>query len=246
MNILAVIPARYASQRFPGKPLITIGDRPMIQWVYEAAKRCPHFTKVIVATDDSRIMECVSSFGGVEMTSDQHTSGTDRVAEVAQRYPDAEVLVNVQGDQPLVTPQMLAQLIDPYLNPTHNIPDVATLACPLDFQEGYSDPNVVKVIINNLNDAMYFSRSPIPYFRIVGPAPVFQHLGLYAFQRNFLMGYSTLTPSSLEACEGLEQLRILENGYKIRVSHAEASIPEVNTPEDLGKIQEFLLQNEQF
>jgi 3-deoxy-manno-octulosonate cytidylyltransferase (CMP-KDO synthetase) len=232
MKILAVIPARYNSQRFPGKPLVQIGDRPMVQRVYEAAKRCPAFSRVVVATDSDLIADCVQEFGGeVEMTRSDHATGTDRVAEVAARYPEMAAIANVQGDQPFVTPEMLMQLITPYLE--GQLPDMTTLACPLDLSIGHADPNVVKVLCDRHGRALYFSRSAIPYFRNVGTAPVFHHLGLYAFSRDFLSQYSQLTPTPFEHCEALEQLRVLEHGYHIQVCLTETAVPEVNTPEDL-------------
>jgi 3-deoxy-manno-octulosonate cytidylyltransferase (CMP-KDO synthetase) len=237
MKILAVIPARYAAQRFPGKPLVLLDHRPMVQWVYEAAQSCPVFTKVLVATDDQRIADCVTGFGGhVAMTSPTHPSGTDRVAEVASRYPEMDVVVNVQGDQPFVTAKMLEQLVSPYL--TGELPDMTTLACPLDLQTGYSDPNTVNVICDRNHNALYFSRAAIPYFRHSSPAPVFHHLGLYAFSRPFLMQYAQLAPTPLEACEGLEQLRVLEHGFTIRVCQTETPVLEINTPADLTQAKQ--------
>ncbi|MFL0603891.1 3-deoxy-manno-octulosonate cytidylyltransferase [Cylindrospermopsis raciborskii] len=235
MNILAVIPSRYASQRFPGKPLVKIGDRPMVQWVYEAAQSCRDFTKVVVATDDDRVADCVRQFGGaVEMTRSDHETGTDRVSEVAVRHPEMTVVVNVQGDQPFVTPAMLSRLVSPYLK-GEKIP-MTTLACPLRWDEGYADPNTVKVVCDQLGDALYFSRSPIPYLRNTGrPLPLYHHMGLYAFERSFLAQYAQLTATPLEWCEGLEQLRVLEHGFKIRVCLTEQSVLEINTPEDLEK-----------
>jgi 3-deoxy-manno-octulosonate cytidylyltransferase (CMP-KDO synthetase) len=242
MKILAVIPARYDSQRFPGKPLVRIGDRPMVQWVYEAAKSCPDFAKVIVATDSKLVVDCVWQFGGeVEMTRSDHATGTDRVAEVAERYPDMDAFVNVQGDQPFVTAQMLTQLIAPYLQ--GDCPTMTTLACPLDLgTTGYLDPNSVKVICDRHSNALYFSRAPIPYFRHNSTdVPVFHHLGLYAFARDFLSKYAQLTPTPLEHCEGLEQLRVLEHGFSIRVCLTEQAVMEINTPEDLAKAIELQL-----
>lgn len=236
MKILAVIPARYDSQRFPGKPLAQIGDRPMVQWVYQAACSCPAFAEVVVATDSSAIADCVLKFGGrVEMTRSDHLSGTDRVAEVAERHPDAAVIVNVQGDQPFVTPKMLTELVSPYLAGEN--PAMTTLACPLETDRGYCDPNTVKVICDRQDYALYFSRSPIPFYRHSGQAPVFHHLGLYAFQRDFLLAYSQLEPTPLEHCEALEQLRVLEHGYRIKVCRSQHSILEVNTPADLAQAQ---------
>ncbi|PNW54201.1 UNVERIFIED_CONTAM: 3-deoxy-D-manno-octulosonate cytidylyltransferase, partial [Euhalothece sp. KZN 001] len=193
MKILAVIPARYASQRFPGKPLVKIANKPMIQWVYEAAKSCTDFSQVLVATDDERIADCVLQFGGnVEMTRSNHETGTDRVAEIIERHPEMSIVVNVQGDQPFVTPQMLSQLVSPYL--AGDFPVMTTLASPLDLDEGYTDSNTVKVLCDRLGNALYFSRSPIPYYRNqIDNAPVYHHLGLYAFKREFLIQYHKLS-----------------------------------------------------
>jgi 3-deoxy-manno-octulosonate cytidylyltransferase (CMP-KDO synthetase) len=240
VKILAVIPARYSSQRFPGKPLVMIDDRPMIQWVYEAAKRCSAFNHVVVATDHKQIAECVERFGGsVELTSSEHETGTDRVAEVAARYPEMDVVVNVQGDQPFATAGMLTQLVKPYLQGA--LPDMTTLACPLE-EGSYSDVNTVKVVCDRNGRALYFSRSPIPYYRNSGTAPVYQHLGLYAFRRDFLSKYSSLQPTPLEHCEGLEQLRVLEHGFSIQVCQTQHSVIEINTPDDLLKAHSYILQ----
>lgn len=212
----------------------------MVQWVYEAAKACPIFEQVVVATDDDRIAHRVRQFRGeVEMTRSDHQTGTDRVAEVASRYPDYEVIVNVQGDQPFVNAKMLTQLVQPYLDGQR--PHMTTLACPLQ-ESAYADPNAVKVICSQQQHALYFSRSPIPYFRNPGPAPVYHHLGLYAFRRDFLAQYADLAPTPLEACEGLEQLRVLEHGYTIAVSQTETAVPEINTPDDLTHAQSFIAQ----
>ena len=236
--ILAVIPARYDSQRFPGKVLVKLGDKPMVQWVYEAAKQCSAFTEVLVATDSEKVADCVREFGGkVEMTRSDHSTGSDRVAEVAQRYPDIAAVANVQGDQPFVTPQMLSELVAPYQQ--GNLPAMTTLACPLD-EGDYQNPNAVKVICNQQQQALYFSRSPIPYYRNQKQAPVFHHLGLYAFSREFLATYSQLTPTPLEQCEGLEQLRVLEHGYGITVCQTSSKVLEVNTPEDLQQAQALI------
>ena len=239
MKLLAVIPARYDSSRFPGKPLVMIGDRPMVQRVYEAAQSCPAFDKVVVATDSEQVAACVRSFGGaVEMTSADHETGTDRVAEVAERYPDMGAIANVQGDQPFVTTEMLTQLVAPYLAGKN--PDMTTLACPLDSDAAYADPNTVKVLCDRHQQALYFSRAPIPFYRKQVPVPVYHHLGLYAFRRDFLARYSQLEPTPLEQCEALEQLRVLEHGYRIMVCPTETSILEINTPEDLVKAKSTL------
>lgn len=239
MKLLAVIPARYDSSRFPGKPLVTIGDRPMVQCVYEAAQKCAAFTKVVVATDSEKIAECVRGFGGaVEMTRSDHETGTDRVAEVAERYPEMGAIANVQGDQPFATAEMLTQLVAPYLAGEN--PDMTTLACPLEGEGAYDDPNTVKVLCDRNNQALYFSRAPIPYFRNQLSAPVYHHMGLYAFRRDFLARYAQLAPTPLEQCEALEQLRVLEHGYRIVVCPTAAPILEINTPEDLVKAKSMI------
>jgi 3-deoxy-manno-octulosonate cytidylyltransferase (CMP-KDO synthetase) len=252
IKILAVIPARYQSQRFPGKPLVTIGDRPMVQRVYEAAKACEAFDRVIVATENEKIVECVRDFGGeVELTSAAHETGTDRIAEVAARYPKYKVVVNVQGDQPFVEAAMLSQLVAPYLS-EKTLPEMTTLACPLNLEQDLNNPNVVKVICDRHSNALYFSRAAIPYIRQKQPdpkqsgqnqtAPVYHHLGLYAFRADFLAQYSQLAATPLEQCESLEQLRVLEHGHKIRVCQTETAIIEVNTPEDLIAAEALLAQ----
>lgn len=239
MQILAVIPARYASSRYPGKPLALIAGRPMIEWVYTAATACPAFTAVVVATDDERVAACVRSFGGaVELTRSDHETGTDRVAEVAERYPEMDVLANVQGDQPCLSGAMLSELVQPYLD--GRLPPMATLACPIDMATAAHDPNLVKVILNQRGEAIYFSRAPIPYFRTEGDAPVYHHLGLYAFDRAFLSVYSQLKPTPLERREALEQLRVLEHGHRIAVSITPHAVPEVNAPADIAIAEAYL------
>ena len=236
MKILAVIPARYDSQRLPGKVLSKIDHRPMVQWVYEAAQSCSDFAEVVVATDSEIVADCVKQFGGkVEMTSSEHTTGTDRVAEVAKRYPEMTAVANVQGDQPFVTPEILSQLISPYLK--GESPEMTTVACPLDMDTGYNDPNTVKVLCDQRNRAIYFSRSPIPYFRNPVKVPVFHHLGLYAFRQDFLEQYTKLTPTPIESCEGLEQLRAIEHGFAIQVCLIEKALMEVNTSDELLQAQ---------
>jgi 3-deoxy-manno-octulosonate cytidylyltransferase (CMP-KDO synthetase) len=230
----AVIPARYQSKRFPGKPLALLGGRPMVEWVYEAAASCPHFERILVATDSEAIADCVRGFGGeVELTRGDHSTGTDRVAEVAGRVPEAEVIANVQGDQPFVTATMLDQLLGPYLR--GESPEMTTLACPLD-PRAAQDPNLVKVVCDREGRALYFSRAPIPH-SVDGAAPLLHHLGLYAFRADFLRTYSGLAETELERCERLEQLRVLEHGYRITVCRTEHAVLEVNTPEDLERAQ---------
>jgi 3-deoxy-manno-octulosonate cytidylyltransferase (CMP-KDO synthetase) len=239
MKCLAVIPARHASSRFPGKPLARLGGKPMVQWVYEAAARDRVFGNVVVATDHEGIADTVRRFGGhVEMTRPDHLSGTDRVAEVAERFPGVDVVVNVQGDQPFVTTDMLTRLIAPYR--AGEFPDMATVACPFAAPALMENPGAVKVVLDQNGNALYFSRASIPYLREPGRAPVFHHLGLYAFRREFLRQFTALAPTPLEKCEQLEQLRALENGYRIRVSLVEHAIVEVNTPADLASAEAML------
>ena len=241
MKILAVIPARYDSQRLAGKVLALIGNKPMVQLVYEAAINSKVFTKVVVATDSQLVADRVIGFGGeVEMTSSNHSTGTDRVAEVATRYPEFSVVVNVQGDQPFVTSQMLKEVVTPYLE--GESPEMTTLACPLNQETGYRDPNVVKVLCGQKHQALYFSRSPIPFYRNPVEVPVFHHLGLYAFRQDFLETYTQLPSTPVEQCEGLEQLRVLEHGYTIRVCQTAKAVVEVNTAEDLVKAQNLVLE----
>lgn len=229
MTTLAVIPARLDSFRLPRKPLALIGDRPMVQWVYDAAVGSEQFDEVVVATDSPEIASCVEAFGGrVEITSSAHQSGTDRVAEVAQRYA-ADFIANVQGDQPFATTEALRALMAPFAK---DEPAMTTVACPLD-EAARSDPHVVKVACAKSGDALLFTRAAIPSGDITPDVPVFHHLGLYAFTRRFLEEYASLPRTPLERCESLEQLRALEHGYRIQVSVIAKPLLEVNTQEDL-------------
>jgi 3-deoxy-manno-octulosonate cytidylyltransferase (CMP-KDO synthetase) len=234
MKVLAVVPVRYEASRFPGKPLADLAGRPLVQWVYEAAVGCEAYDEVVVATDHEAIAARVRDFGGVvEMTRSDHLSGTDRVAEVAQRHGDADVVVNVQGDQPFATASMLAALVEPFL--AGEGPELTTLACPLVDTASWADPNVVKVVRDIHGYALYFSRSPIPHGAVDGDPHVepLHHLGLYAFQRDTLLRFEKLEPTPLERQERLEQLRALEHGIRIRVCEMDRPLLEVNTPEDL-------------
>ena len=242
-TILAVIPAREAAQRFPGKPLADLNGRPLVQWVYDAAASCSAFSEVVVATESEAIAERVRGFGGqVELTSPDHPSGTDRVAEVAERHPEAEVVANVQGDQPFATAEMLTALVQPYLD--GEAPPMTTLACPLQNPSWWDDPNVVKVVRGVNGYALYFSRSSIPYGAADEGSHVkpLHHLGLYAFTRETLLRFPTLAPTPLELQERLEQLRALEHGVRIRVCDTERPVLEVNTPEDLAAAERLLQQ----
>jgi 3-deoxy-manno-octulosonate cytidylyltransferase (CMP-KDO synthetase) len=205
----------------------------MIARVYARAVDSGLFQRVVVATDDARIAECVTRFSGeVEFTRADHVSGTQRVAEVAERYPDFPVVVNLQGDQPFVTGEILSVLVAPYR--AGESPDMTTVAAPLDPGDR-DDPHTVKVVCARDMRALLFTRAAVPYFREVGDVPVFKHIGVYGFRRNFLLEYSRLSETPLERCESLEQLRALEHGYTIRVGLVPESPPEINTLEDLAK-----------
>ena len=237
-KILCVIPSRIASTRIQRKPLLPIQGKPMIQWVYENASRCSAITKVVVATDSEEIASVINKIGGnTVMTDPALATGSDRTAVVAQHYPDMDVVINLQGDEPFIKPRMLEQLVAPYL--AGETPEMTTLAYPLDMEKDYNHPGAVKVITDLKGNAIYFSRSPIPYFRTEEKAPVYHHIGLYAFRRDFLMIYKTLPQTPLEKTESLEQLRAIEHGYKIRVCLTEDKTLEINTPEEYELAQRF-------
>ncbi len=241
MKIVAVIPARFSSVRFPGKPLAELAGRPLVQWVYDAATSCRAFSEVVVATESEEIAERVRGFGGqVEMTSPDHPSGTDRVAEVAERHPEADFVANVQGDQPFATAEMLTALVEPYLS--GEAPPMTTLACPLLDPAWWDDPNVVKVVRDVDGYALYFSRSSIPHGAIDPDSQVqpLHHLGLYAFTRETVLRFPGLPATPLERQERLEQLRALEHGIRIKVCDTERPVLEVNTPQDLEAAQELM------
>jgi 3-deoxy-manno-octulosonate cytidylyltransferase (CMP-KDO synthetase) len=232
-KILGVIPARFASTRFPGKVLANISSKPMLQHVYERASQARYLTSTIVATDDDRVYQAARSFGArVRMTRSDHLSGTDRVAEVASAE-NAEIVVNIQGDEPLIDPNA----IDTAILPVAQEPEIvmATLKKKIEIAREINDPNVVKVVTDRDGDAIYFSRCPIPYYR-EGAGEHFKHIGLYVYRSDFLLSYSTLPVGPLERAERLEQLRALENGFRIRVVETEYESLGVDTPEDLERV----------
>ncbi|MBK8195049.1 MAG: 3-deoxy-manno-octulosonate cytidylyltransferase [Lewinellaceae bacterium] len=239
--ILAIIPARYASTRFPGKPLVDIGGKTMIQRVYDQVCLAGKVDRVVVATDDERIATHVRAFGGQAlMTRVEHPSGTDRCAEVALQFPEAEWVLNVQGDEPFIQPQQIDLLAETLVrHPRHRI---ATLAKPVNDAEDLANPNLVKVVFSEIAGAIYFSRHPIPFVRGVEPAEwcsrhtFYRHIGLYGFERETLLELAALTPAPLERAESLEQLRWLEHGYGIAVGITEMETLGIDTPEDLLKI----------
>lgn len=234
MKFACVIPARYASTRLPGKPLADIAGKPMIQRVYEQVAKAKKPVLVIVATDDQRVFDKVESFGGMAlMTQPNHPTGTDRLAEVASHYQDVDVIINVQGDEPLIDADVIDQLADLFLEDADL--QMATVASPL-LEEEYDEPSAVKVICNKQGDAMYFSRSLIPYPRHAFINPPMKHVGIYAYRRQFLLDYAKMDPTPAEETESLEQLRALENGYAIRVIKTDKRFVGVDTPEDLERV----------
>ena len=248
-KILGVIPARWASSRFPGKPLADINGKPMVQWVSEQVQKASLITEVIVATDDKRIYDVVFEFGGkAVMTSSKHQSGTDRVAEVAKKI-ECDIVVNVQGDEPLIPSENIDLVIKPLLN-SEDLP-VTTLMTDIRSRSEMLDPNICKVVVDNNGRALYFTRAPIPYNRedeladkLIANRDVhttrvilgYKHIGIYAYRKSFLMKFSDMRTSPLENKEKLEQLRILENSYSIQVVETEKNSIGVDHPDDLEKI----------
>lgn len=233
-----VIPARYGATRLPGKPLAEIDGRPMIWYVWDSARRAKTPSRVVVATDDERIASAVRGFGGeAVLTSPGCASGTDRVAEAA-RAMDEEIFINLQGDEPLMHPSVL----DAVAGPLVSDPDVlmSTAALPQDDEGEYAKASVVKVVVDAGGDALYFSRAPIPHYRDSGTGRYRKHLGIYGYRREFLFRVAALPPSPLEDAERLEQLRVLQAGYRIRVVDVGHDSVGVDTPEDLKAVKERL------
>jgi 3-deoxy-manno-octulosonate cytidylyltransferase (CMP-KDO synthetase) len=235
---VAIIPARWGSTRFPGKPLVRLAGRPLVVHVLDACRRSGAFSEVRVATDDERIAAAVSEAGGlVDRTRSDHPSGTDRVAEVAARLPPAvEVVVNVQGDEPLVHPEALRALAAAFDDPAV---EMATLIRPLEEGER-GNPNVVKAVVDLRSDALYFTRGDVPFSRDGGPATRWAHQGLYGYRRATVLRLASLAPTPLERAESLEQLRALENGIRIRCVPTPYTSIGVDTPEDLARAEALL------
>lgn len=245
-NVVVVIPARYGSSRLPGKPLVSLGGKPMIQRVYERAKLATRADRVIVATDDDRIISAVHGFGGeARMTRADHRTGTERVAEVAA-HETGDVFVNVQGDEPLLDPAAIDTAVTALVEEPQA--SIATVATPIKTPGDIMDPNVCKVVLDFDENALYFSRAPIPWVRDTGSkgsktlARHLKHLGLYVFRRDALLEYPTLPQGELERVEQLEQLRWLENGWKIRVAEVEHDAISVDVPEDIARVEKLLAQ----
>jgi len=244
VEAVGIIPVRYDAKRLPGKPLALIQDRPMIQHVYERAARATSLQRLVVATDDSRIQQAVARFDGeVLMTSGDHKSGTDRVAEAAHRLmlSDHTIVVNVQGDEPLLRTEMIDSLVDA-LKAKGDV-DMATLAHPGTERDDFHDPGVVKVVLDLEGLALYFSRAPIPTPREASFAPqYYKHLGFYGYRNGFLQKFTSLSPGVLERQEKLEQLRALEHGYRISVVITPHDSISVDTPEDLVRVRKIMEQ----
>lgn len=239
---LGIIPARFASTRFPGKPLVEISGKSMIRRVYEQASKA-HLDKVVVATDDERIFRHVKDFGGcVEMTAPTHISGTDRCAEVAARkpYDQYPIVLNIQGDEPLIPPGIINTGLDFLLRNEHF--PIATLSRQIDSLDSLLSRHVVKVVFDQQHKAMYFSRSPLPFLQNIPQQQwmekgrFFKHIGLYLFRRQALLELTALPPARLELAESLEQLRWLENGYPVGIALTELETQGIDTPEDLKKL----------
>jgi len=241
MQILGIIPARFASTRFPGKPLVDIAGKSMIQRVYEQAKKCIHLTEVIVATDDTRIYDHVLNFGGVAiMTSADHQSGTDRCAEVALQHPRYNVIINIQGDEPYIDPEQISKVASCFNNTDTQL---ATLVKKIQNEQELFNVNSPKVVINKLSEAVYFSRSPLPHIRgqeqqnWLSHFTYFKHIGIYGYRADVLQEVTKLPVSPLEKAESLEQLRWIENGYRIKVAETELETYAIDTPEDLANLK---------
>jgi len=238
-RILGVIPARYSSSRFPGKSLISIAGKTMLQHVWERACQARYLTDVVVATDDERIQTAAQAFGArVVMTRADHVSGTDRVAEAASAS-QAAIVANVQGDEPMIDPAAIDAAILGLLDDDMGTVPMGTIKKRIERPGDIHDPNVVKVTTDGQGNALYFSRSPIPYAREGEQAIYFKHIGLYVYRRDFLLSYSDLPVGPLERAERLEQLRALENGFKIRVVETEYESLGVDTPEDWRQVAEL-------
>ncbi len=244
MEIVAIIPCRYGSKRFEGKPLMPILGKSMIQWVYERAKEAEILSDVVVATDDERILKCVEGFGGrALMTARTHRCGSDRVAEAALRLDlqDEDIVINIQGDQPALAPGSLSEVVTPLVGTSGLV--MSTLIYKIRDLAEIKDPNCVKCVFDKERFALYFSRSPVPFNRdSVEPVDMFKHVGIYAFRKHFLDRFTSLPQARLEAVEKLEQLRALEHGFRIKVVETANDSKAVDTPSDIQKLEAALGQ----
>ena len=244
IKVLVVIPARYASQRLPGKPLEMIGSKAMIHRVYDQAMKCDAVDKVVIATDDQRIMEyCTKHKLDSAMTKDNHPSGTDRVAEVAAKFPEYEVVINIQGDEPFIDPNQISDLIEMFVDPAS---DIVTQCIEIEDEDKLHDFNIVKVVRDQLDKVLYFSRQAIPAHRDIpyrewmNHSKYFQHIGIYGFRRDILLQLIQLPISDLEKAESLEQLRWMDYGYDILAKETSYEAIGVDTYEDLMKARKLV------
>ena len=237
-----IIPARYASTRLPAKPLLEVKNKPIIQYVYEAAKKSTLQDIVIVATDDIRIKEAVEVFGGLcEMTNPNHKCGSDRIAEIASRHPEFEYILNLQGDEPQITPDVIDLAIQTLKN--DKTADISTLVRKITSKEQIENPNCVKCVFDNNNNALYFSRCPIPYERNVNQASYYAHIGIYCYKKESLEKITKLEQADIEKQESLEQLRALKNGMKIKVAITDLNPTGIDTIEDYEKFKSIMEKN---
>jgi len=240
MKVLGIIPARFGSTRFPGKPLIDIAGKSMIQRVYEQASKSEMISEVVVATDDQRIFDHVKSFGGKTlMTSENHSNGTERCGEVIGHFSDVDVVINIQGDEPLIQPEQLEKVIALFEDTEVKI---GTLAKKITDIESIENPNRVKVVFDRNADALYFSRYPIPFNKNKTVTSHYKHIGIYAWRLSVLKELLTLESCELEKSESLEQLRWMYNGYRLRVAETTIETPNIDTPEDLEEVLSLLNQ----
>ena len=241
MKFLGVIPARFASTRLEGKPLKDICGHSMIEWVYKRAVNT-RLDKVLVATDDERIIKEVEKFGGEAiLTRKDHANGTSRIAEVCEKYTGYDIIINIQGDEPLIEPQMIDGIIDAFQKDNSLV--MTTLKHKMEDMKEIQNPNAVKVITDKNDFAIYFSRSVIPYPRKQNAITYYKHIGIYGYKRDFVIEYSKMSPTPLEISESLEQLRVLENGYKIKVIETEHRLIGVDTQEELERVRNYIKEN---
>jgi len=239
-HVIGIIPSRWASTRFPGKPLHLIAGKPLVQHVWERCKKCSLLDRIIIATDDQRIFDAAQQFGAdVVMTSAEHPTGTDRIAEAAAAFPQATHVINIQGDEPLIDPDLIDELVQVLIDDTDLA--MATAANEIFDDALQADPNVVKVVLRHDGDALYFSRSPLPYQRSASPAlKCYRHKGIYAYRVDFLQQFVRWVPSPLELAESLEQLRALENGARIKVIITDDTSGGIDTLAQANALEQFL------
>ena len=238
-NIAIVIPARYGSSRLPAKPLLEVLGKPIIQYVYEASKKSKYGKNVIVATDDERIKSAVEAFGGVaEMTDKNHKCGSDRIAEIAKRHEEFDYVLNLQGDEPQITPEVIDCAIDALLEDKTS--DISTLVRKITSKEQIDNPNCVKCVFDNNKNALYFSRCPIPYERNKGECDYYAHIGIYGYKKQSLLKLTSLEQADLEKQESLEQLRALKNGMKIKVAIVDLNPIGIDTKDDYEKFKKIM------